>query len=102
MATLHVENTVHDYDEWKAVFDKFEKFRADNGMRSYRLSRYVDEPTKVTVDMEFDSEQDASAFREKLIQIRTTPQSKSVLVTSSGPHLLQTVVQKTLQPAVEV
>jgi hypothetical protein len=96
MATLHIENTVHDFDEWKAVFDKFENFRADNGMRSYRLSQYVDEPNKVTVDMEFDSAQDAYAFGEKLNQIRTTPQSKSVLIASSGPYLLQTVVEKTL------
>jgi len=96
MATLHVENTVHDFDEWRTVFDKFERFRADNGMRSYRLSRYVEEPNKVTVDMEFDSVEDASAFREKLLQIRTTPQSKAQLVSSTGPHLLETVVQQAL------
>jgi hypothetical protein len=93
MATLHVENTVHDFDEWKSVFDKFERFRADNNVRSYRLSRYLADPNKVTVDMEFDSVDDASSFREKLMQIRTTPQSKAQLVSTSGPDLLETVAQ---------
>ena len=37
MAILHIENTVHDFDTWKAAFDKFERFRADHGVRSYRF-----------------------------------------------------------------
>ena len=78
--TLHLENTVHDFAEWKAVFDKFERFRADRKVRAYRVSRRVDEPAKVVVDLDFDSIADAEEFRDVLAQVRTTPQSQSQLI----------------------
>jgi hypothetical protein len=31
MTTVHIENTVQDYDAWKANFDKYERFRAGAG-----------------------------------------------------------------------
>jgi hypothetical protein len=94
MATLHVENHVHDFDEWKSVFDKFDRFREEKGMRSYRLSRYVGEPNKVTIDMDFDSVADATAFRGALEQIWTTPQSKEQLISHGTPELLDLVETK--------
>ena len=33
MTTLHVENTVRDYEAWQEAFDNFERFRAENGVR---------------------------------------------------------------------
>jgi hypothetical protein len=96
MTTLHIENTVHDFAEWKAVFDKFERLRADNGVRSYRMARDVADPRKVTVDLEFDSREDAEGFRGKLEQIWTTPQSIAQLVDHATPMLLETVVEQTL------
>ena len=53
--TLHIENTVRDYATWKPVVDKFDRFRADNGVRSYRLSRSVDDGNRVFIDLDFDS-----------------------------------------------
>lgn len=50
MVTVHVENEVHDYDTWRASFDKFEAFRAEQGVRSYRIARSVAEPNRVHVD----------------------------------------------------
>jgi hypothetical protein len=94
MTTLHVENTVHDFDEWKGVFDKFDRVRSESGMRSYRLQQYVDQPNKVIVDMEFATLEDAESFRLKLEQIRTTPQSKAQLVEAAAPMLLTTVEQR--------
>lgn len=96
MPTLHIENTVHDFEEWKAVFDKFDRFRAEKGMRAYRLSREVDVPNKVTVDMEFDSVEEALAFREALAQIWRTPQSQQQLVAHAVPVLYDVVEQRVL------
>ena len=39
MPSLRIENTVRDFDAWKAVYDKFERFRVDKGMRAYRMAR---------------------------------------------------------------
>lgn len=99
MITLHLENVVRDYESWKEVFDKFERFRADGGVRAYRLARSTEEPGKVIVDLDFDSADEASAFRVGLEKIFETPQSKEQLVSHQRPQLYDVMVQRTLQPA---
>jgi hypothetical protein len=94
MPSLHVENTVKDFDEWKAVFDKFDRFRAEKRMRSYRMSRLIDDPNKVVIDLDFDSLEDATAFRGALEQIWQTPQSKEQLVAHTTPQLYDVVEQR--------
>lgn len=95
MTTIHIENTVHDFDEWKQAFDKFDRFRSDNAVRSYRMTRPVTDPQRVLIDLEFDSRTDAEAFGEKLRKIHGTPQSKSHLISTTGPVLLETAEAKT-------
>jgi hypothetical protein len=96
MATLHIENTVRDFDSWKEVFDKFERFRKDHGVRSYRLGREVAAPNRVTVDLDFDTLAEAETFLESLRKIWQTPQSKEQVVDSRSPRLLDVVVQREL------
>lgn len=96
MAILHIENTVRDFDEWKAVFDKFERFRADHGVRSYRLTRSAAEPSQVTVDLDFDTADEAVAFGGELKKIWRTPQSMSMLIDHNEPALLELVVDRQL------
>jgi len=99
MTTLRIQNTVKDFDEWKAVFDKFDRFRTEKGMRSYRMSRRVDEPSDVVVDLDFDSLEAATAFRAALEQIRQTPQSKGQLVSYEAPVLYDLVEQRDVERA---
>jgi len=96
MATLHIENTVRNFEEWKAVFDKFDRFRAEKGMRSYRIARQVDDPDTVVLDLDFDSLEAATDFRGALEQIWRTPQSQEQLVAHSTPVLYDVVEQRTL------
>jgi len=96
MPSLHIENTVHDFDEWKAVFDKFARFRAEKNVRSYRLSRGVEDANQIAIDMDFDSLEDATSFRAALEQIWRTPQSKGQMVAHSTPELYDVVEQRRL------
>jgi hypothetical protein len=96
MATLHIENTVRDFDQWKAAFDKFEQFRADKGVRSYRVSRYAADPNILTIDLDFDSVAMAEQFRGHLAKIWATPQSQEQLVSHGEPLLFDVVVQRDL------
>ena len=52
MTTVHIENTVRDFDTWKANFDKYERFRAEQGVQSYRVSRSLAEPSEVLIDLD--------------------------------------------------
>ena len=46
MTTLRIENTVRDYASWQEAFDKFERFRADNNVLSYRICRQARRPER--------------------------------------------------------
>jgi hypothetical protein len=96
MATLHVENQVHDYETWKTVFDKFDRERRARGMRSYRIVRGADDPNRVLVDMEFDSTTRAEEFREFLRGVMATPQATAQLVDHRPPIVYEVAEEKTL------
>jgi hypothetical protein len=89
--TVHIENTVRDYASWQDAFDKFERFRADNGVTSYRISRQASNPNEVTIDLEFGSHEEAEAFLPKLKKIWSTPQSQEQMVSHGAPELLELV-----------
>lgn len=87
MTTVHVRTTVRDFDAWKTNFDKYERFRADNGVQSYRVSRGISEPGAVIVDLEFGDDASAHAFLPKLAQIMASPQAKEQVVRHQPPQL---------------
>lgn len=62
MHILRVEHPVADFAVWKRAFDSDPARRQQSGVRRYRISRAVDEPAFVTVDLEFDSLAAAEAF----------------------------------------
>ena len=73
MNTLQIRNTVRDFETWKSVFDKFERFREEHGVRSYRVLRRADDEHDVQVVLDFDTEEAAVEFRGHLEQIWRTP-----------------------------
>src|SRR5258708_28637007 len=91
MTTVHIENTVQDFDTWKANFDKYERFRAEQGVQSYRVSRSVTEPNEVLIDLELCDQMAAQAFLPKLEQIMRSPQAQTQLVRHSVPRLAPVV-----------
>lgn len=91
MTTVHVRNTVRDFDTWKTNFDKYERFRAENGVQSYRVSRGISEPSAVIVDLEFADNASAHAFLPKLAQIMASPQALEQVVQHEQPQLYAVV-----------
>lgn len=91
MTTVHVQNTVHDFEAWKANFDKYEQFRTDQGVQAYRVSRGVAEPNSVIVDLDFGDQAAAEAFLPKLAKIMTTPQAEAQLIHHERPRLYNPV-----------
>lgn len=92
MTTVHVRNTVRDFDAWKANFDKYETFRSGEGVQAYRVSRGVAEPGSVIVDLEFADQGAAEAFLPKLAQIMDSPQAKDQVVHHDRPQLYSVVI----------
>ena len=94
MTTVHIENTVADFDTWKVNFDKYERFRAEHGVQSYRVSRSLTEPNEVLIDLEFCDQTAAQAFLPKLEQIWSSPQAQAQLVRHSDPQLYEVVTER--------
>lgn len=89
MVTVHIDNTVTDFASWKQAFDRFERFRRDSGVRRYRVGRHLADPSRVSIELDFDSIDDARAFGAALERIWRTPQSRRELVGHAAPLLLQ-------------
>jgi hypothetical protein len=57
---------VGDFDQWKERFDSDPVGRKEVAKR-HRVFRAVDNPSEVFVSLEFGSDDEAKAFREKLL-----------------------------------
>lgn len=96
MTTLHIETNVTDYDEWKTVFDKFDRARRDRGVRSYRISRPRQDAGTILIDLDFDSATRAEEFAEFLRGVWRTPQSQGVAAAHAEPVVLEVLEAVTL------
>jgi len=63
---LRIEHQVPDFDGWKEAFDSDPMGRKQSGVRRYQVLRPIDDPNYVMIDLEFDSSNEAQAFRVAL------------------------------------
>ena len=70
MPTLHIEHPIVDFEMWKTAFGRFAGARAGAGVLRHRVSRPVDDPRYVVVDLDFATADGARHFlaflREKV------------------------------------
>ncbi len=91
MYILQIEHPVPNYEGWKKAFDSDPVNRKQSGVRRYKISRKIDDPNYVIVDLEFDNLTDAEACHEKLKSlwnrvegtVMNNPQSKIIEVIDS-------------------
>ncbi len=61
MHILQIEHPVPSYEGWKKAFDRDPINRKQSGVRRYKISRKIDDPNYVIIDLEFDNLNDAEA-----------------------------------------
>jgi hypothetical protein len=67
MHILHIEHDASpDYDTWKQAFDSDPLGRQESGVRRYWVSRAIDDPNHVMIDLMFDTEDEAERFHASL------------------------------------
>ena len=66
MAFMVLNMQTEDYDAWKPMFDADPAGRKEMA-KGHILSRNADDPNEVFIRVEFDSVDDAKAFRERLL-----------------------------------
>ena len=68
MHILHIEHDASpDYDTWKQGFDSDPLGRQKSGVRRYWISRAVDDPNHVMIDLMFDTEEEAESFHASIL-----------------------------------
>jgi hypothetical protein len=72
-AELRMRYELDDYDAWRQLFDRDPLDRRGSGVRSYRISRDVDNDAAVLVDLEFGTVDEATAFRARLKDLLSDP-----------------------------
>ena len=90
MPTLHIEHPTQDFDTWKRAFDSDPAGRQRSGVRRYRVSRAVDAPNYVTIDLEFDTREQAEGLLRTMQGIWGRPDHD---VTSSQQARIVDVVE---------
>ena len=94
MTTLHIEHPIHDFDTWKAAFDRDPADRSRSGVRRYRILRPIDDPNYVMIDLEFDSSRAAEALLAALRELWQSPAAMSALAGSPQTRIMEVVESK--------
>ena len=90
MATLHIQHPITDFEIWAAAFERFAEARRSAGVRDHRVRRPVDDPKFVVIDLEFDSTEEAAAFRHFLeTQVWANPDTAPALAGSPKTMILE-------------
>ena len=71
MTILRIEQAISDFDTWERAFARGWTICAarKRGLRGYRIFQPVDDPNYVTVDLEFDSRDEAESIRAALADL---------------------------------
>lgn len=69
MPILQIEHAVRNFDAWKQTFDRDPVGREQGGVRRYRVARAANDPNYVLIELEFDTQNEAEAFRTSLQEL---------------------------------
>lgn len=76
---VRVEHKVGSFDAWKSRFDSDPLGRKKSGVTSYRVSRSIDDPSYVTIDLEFENSNQAKEFENALREMWKSPEAQKLM-----------------------
>ena len=90
MTTLRIEHAIHDYDVWRAAFDRFAGKRSAAGVQRYTIHRPDDDPQYLFLDLEFEGRDPAEAFASFLRErVWSDPAASPGLAGSPRTRILE-------------
>lgn len=66
MVSLHIQHPITDLTTWTTVFERFAERRRQAGVLSETIRQPVDDDRFVVIDLDFETEDQASAFLDFL------------------------------------
>jgi hypothetical protein len=96
MATLQVEHAISDFEVRKKAFEADPVRRKESGVRRYRVFRPVDDPHYVKIDLDFDSVEQAEAFRAALQGLWGSGRAAPALSATPQTQIVEEVLAEQL------
>lgn len=91
MPILQLEHRIRDFEMWKAAFDRDPIDRAGLGVRRHRVSRPLDDPNYVVVELEFDTRDEAEACHAALGELWRSGTAAPALVGDPRVRIVEAV-----------
>ena len=92
MPTLHIEHPITDVGTWTAPFGRFAEVRRAAGVRAERVQQPVGDPSYVVIDLDFDTTDEAEAFRNFLqTQVWAVPENAPALAGAPQTMVLEPI-----------
>ncbi len=92
MFTLQIEHGIKDFSLWKAAFDRDPVDRSKSGVTAYRISRPVDDPHYVLVELDFDQRAAAEALLAALqTRVWTSAAAAPALLGTPKTRIMEAV-----------
>lgn len=96
MITLHIEHLVRSFDAWKVAFDSDPAGRERAGVRRYVISRPVDRPLCVMIDLEFEDRRRAENMLAVLENVWQSPRARGAVDGDIRTEILEQVEARAL------
>jgi hypothetical protein len=92
--TLQLEHAIKDFAMWKAAFDRDPIDRRGLGVRRHRVSRPLDDPNYVVVELDFDSTSEAEACGAALRELWGSREAAPALVGAPRVRIVESVEEE--------
>ncbi|MEC5190563.1 MULTISPECIES: hypothetical protein [unclassified Arthrobacter] len=90
MYTLQIEHGIADFGLWKSAFDRDPVDRAASGVIAHRISRPVEDPLYVVVELDFTLRSQAEALLANLeANVWTSPAAAPALQGAPKTRILE-------------
>jgi hypothetical protein len=90
MFTLVLEHAITDFPTWKTAFDRFADARTQAGVVSERIRHPVDDLHHLVIELEFQTQGQAEAFRQFLTTVVwANPDTSPALAGSPSTRILE-------------
>ncbi len=91
MTVVQIEHPIHDFDTWKAAFDRDPVGREASGVRSYRIYRPVDDPNYIALDLDFADRPAAEAFTRAIERLWQSGRAAPALAGTPRARIVEVV-----------
>lgn len=91
MPTVRIEHGIHNFDTWKAAFDRDPAGRKRSGVQRYQILRPVDDPDYIMIDLDFGTTAEAESFLEVMHTVWSSSQAAPALAGKPQTRIVERV-----------